>query len=727
MSADRIPILSKLMLDAQNDTRPGGLSVTQALVNITPETQKKLTKQILILKTKTPDVKYYGITLSKSILKEWKLDTQVTTKDGEPCGDIVAYVDNNNTVRYFYPLKTSASETVIVAGQEATIYKTAKPGEGNFGKVKIVVDPSTNALWVEKIVKGNIRSLDRDKDEEKNSLAHELEIVQAVYRAEDVPPVIFEKLKSEKDNNKTYNFRILLPFENGPKLSDAIEHNYSQCISDIDHLIATMQKMSQALTAFHALGFWHCDIKLDNFILREDGDIKLIDFGLSRGKDESYGIGGTQGYLPPELYAHMGKDNVKPMMQFHEATEVYALGVCFKIMLLNYLNLKITQNNVSTLNLDHSVLSSNKTTSVSTSLTAWLKSYVPQQGDKKTDDEKTDLDIALGTLNANKDKLSQVDQWPEAAQLKTLVTLIDSMLTYTYHSQKQDPLVVQSTSTEQKQISINRQEPELTSVVPLGQGNIALNKVNDTLTNLKPAMTQAILPREAKNEANNGTFTLSYLRDEMCATQFKGNQNRLNDRVFVIKSELQKTMLKLLNDKITSFKQKKENLESKVRDHIVDILKSADKTENKENDETLFKFIVKSVNLAHPKASPEWVHLIIAREALSLCSVFKRPLPSLKPNERKPDKNPNDDVNDVNKSDLDKSVGTVVDWCPLTYETTSKLLSAAAAATKQNKSIHWYNKVFKSDSPSCHEALQQCLDLFASLSPNQRKNLELNA
>lgn len=57
----------------------------------------------------------------------------------------------------------------------------------------------------------------------------------------------------------------------------------------------------KALSALHRKGWVHQDIKPKNFIRTPDGQIKIIDFGLSKRESDTHEAkGGTPGYIPPE-------------------------------------------------------------------------------------------------------------------------------------------------------------------------------------------------------------------------------------------------------------------------------------------------------------------------------------------------------------------------------------------------------------------------------------------
>jgi len=47
-----------------------------------------------------------------------------------------------------------------------------------------------------------------------------------------------------------------------------------------------MKKLLRAINHCHAWGVTHRDIKPENIMYGADGDIKLIDFGLSRALEE---------------------------------------------------------------------------------------------------------------------------------------------------------------------------------------------------------------------------------------------------------------------------------------------------------------------------------------------------------------------------------------------------------------------------------------------------------
>lgn len=90
------------------------------------------------------------------------------------------------------------------------------------------------------------------------------------------------------------------------------------------------RQIASALDHLHAVGILHRDLKPGNIMLREDGSIALIDFGLAKrmwlepevtGSDR---IIGTPYYMSPE----QGRGN-----NVDERSDVYALGVIFCEML----------------------------------------------------------------------------------------------------------------------------------------------------------------------------------------------------------------------------------------------------------------------------------------------------------------------------------------------------------------------------------------------------------
>ena len=71
-----------------------------------------------------------------------------------------------------------------------------------------------------------------------------------------------------------------------------------------DLVISLGQQIARALAAAHARGIIHCDIKPENLMLRQDGFVKVLDFGLARDlsstMSNSVSAAGTLRYMSPE-------------------------------------------------------------------------------------------------------------------------------------------------------------------------------------------------------------------------------------------------------------------------------------------------------------------------------------------------------------------------------------------------------------------------------------------
>lgn len=97
----------------------------------------------------------------------------------------------------------------------------------------------------------------------------------------------------------------------------------SSLLGKINEQVAVkyIRQIANAVKAIHAEGLLHQDIKPDNIIIKDSGDIKIIDFGSSSDfaddKTRTYEKILTHGYAPLEQYGGKGRRG--------EFTDVYAI------------------------------------------------------------------------------------------------------------------------------------------------------------------------------------------------------------------------------------------------------------------------------------------------------------------------------------------------------------------------------------------------------------------
>jgi len=92
-----------------------------------------------------------------------------------------------------------------------------------------------------------------------------------------------------------------------------------------------MRKLFSALNHMHAQEVVHRDIKPDNIMLTGDGELKLIDFGLSQRTEmdgsHAKNIAGTPYYMAPEvLEGH-----------YDSKCDIWSVGVILYVFMSGYL------------------------------------------------------------------------------------------------------------------------------------------------------------------------------------------------------------------------------------------------------------------------------------------------------------------------------------------------------------------------------------------------------
>lgn len=116
---------------------------------------------------------------------------------------------------------------------------------------------------------------------------------------------------------------LVTDFVNGTTLADQKMPTPSMA-----SIIKWMGAVAEAISAAHAEGVLHCDLKPSNVLLRKDGHVVLCDFGLARHASAPDEIprGGTAGFLCPEQIS----DAFGPITA---KSDVYGLGALFYCLL----------------------------------------------------------------------------------------------------------------------------------------------------------------------------------------------------------------------------------------------------------------------------------------------------------------------------------------------------------------------------------------------------------
>lgn len=92
-----------------------------------------------------------------------------------------------------------------------------------------------------------------------------------------------------------------------------------------------MKKLFRAVNHCHTSGIVHRDIKAENVMYGKDGEVKLIDFGLSKAVANKHStlttIAGTPYYMAPEVIDS----------DYTSQCDIWSLGVIMYVLLSGYM------------------------------------------------------------------------------------------------------------------------------------------------------------------------------------------------------------------------------------------------------------------------------------------------------------------------------------------------------------------------------------------------------
>ncbi|MBR4719420.1 MAG: serine/threonine protein kinase [Lachnospiraceae bacterium] len=141
------------------------------------------------------------------------------------------------------------------------------------------------------------------------------------------------------------NMMIMLDYEMFPRIVDAwqepegyfIVSDYIEGIT-LDRVIGRKQISKRTLTGWwldianaikylhdHKPSILYLDLKLENIMLKRDGSLKLIDFGIAGRIAQRGSLYGTPGYAAPEQYYNCGE-------LLDERTDIFAFGMLMYAM-----------------------------------------------------------------------------------------------------------------------------------------------------------------------------------------------------------------------------------------------------------------------------------------------------------------------------------------------------------------------------------------------------------
>ena len=220
-----------------------------------------------------------------------------------------------------HSLVRKTEEEVLTAGLPDYLIKETL-GKGAYATVRL-------ALHIESSRKVAIKTYDKYQlidPQKKSNMLREIEILKKL----DHPHIV--KLYETIDSSK--HFHLIMEYVPGVSLYAYLKTKPNQCLEESESKQLFRQIIS-AIEYCHGRNIAHRDIKLDNILLDQKNNVKIIDFGFStmNSQDEKSRVFcGTPSYMAPEI---VGRRDYYGLQ-----ADIWALGILLYAMLIGKMPFK---------------------------------------------------------------------------------------------------------------------------------------------------------------------------------------------------------------------------------------------------------------------------------------------------------------------------------------------------------------------------------------------------
>ncbi|KAK8892531.1 hypothetical protein M9Y10_029764, partial [Tritrichomonas musculus] len=210
---------------------------------------------------------------------------------------------NNIPLRITF-LRKDGTQEVFIRGKEL--------GRGSFSIVYCVTHQGTNTYYAMKVIS---KRLFLKSKSTLQTMRNEIRIQNIV----DHPNVV----TSQYSFSDKFNYYFALEYCPGKSVRDYLNKRKDYRLKEPEAR-KILKDVIQGLEYLHGLGITHYDIKLENFVIDSEGNVKIGDFGLSEfhknEEGKKFDIFGTLNYLSPEML-HKG------MRENTSKVDIWAVGV----------------------------------------------------------------------------------------------------------------------------------------------------------------------------------------------------------------------------------------------------------------------------------------------------------------------------------------------------------------------------------------------------------------